>query len=265
MQCRSAFALLACCAPGATACPVCASASALLGSVDFSKNCEERRGLRLPASGHLVEYRQCTACGHAFAPAFASWTPGDFRREIYNGQYTLVDPDWTGARARDNALYLGSAFGPRARGLHHLDYGGGDGTLSRLLREAGWSSQSCDPFVDHGVDSASLGRFPFITCFEVFEHVADPHGLVRDIAALLAPDGLLMFSTLVSDGELSPGQPPSWWYAAPRNGHISLFSSRSLGALARRHGFSCASAQGLLHLFWRGEFPAWARPLLGQA
>lgn len=252
-------------AAAATSCPVCAGASTALGSVDFSKNCEERRGLRLPPSGRAVEYRICIACGHAFAPAFRSWTPADFRREIYNEQYTLVDPDWTGARARENAQFLIGVFGRHGPAASHLDYGGGDGSLSRLLREAGWRSASHDPFVDAGAGPDEPGGFAFITCFEVLEHVADPQELMRDLAARLAPQGLLMASTLLSDGELQPGRAPDWWYAAPRNGHISLFSSRSLRALAQRQGFNCASAQGLLHLFWRGALPAWARPLVGQA
>ncbi len=245
-------------------CPVCAATSAPLGAVDFSKNCEERHGLRLPPAGLMVEYFLCDACGHAFAPMFANWTDADFQREIYNDGYGRVDPDWSGARARANAQYLIATLDARRDAFRHLDYGGGDGSLSRLLREARWHSQSHDPFVDHERQPADAGPFQFITCFEVFEHVPDPHRLLGSIDALLAPDGLLMFSTLVSDGELLPGQPPAWWYAAPRNGHVSLFSSRSLGILARRHGFSCASSQGLLHLFWRGVFPAWARPVIGQ-
>jgi hypothetical protein len=35
-----------------------------------------------------------------------------------------------------------------------------------------------------------------------------------------------MFSTLLSDGNIKLGQKLTWWYASPRNGHISLFSRR---------------------------------------
>jgi hypothetical protein len=38
----------------------------------------------------------------------------------------------------------------------------------------------------------------------------------------------VLFSTLLSDGEIVRGRPLRWWYAAPRNGHISLFSAQSL-------------------------------------
>lgn len=249
-------------APHGPVCPVCDAPCVPLGAVDFNKNCEERRGTRLSPSGRMVEYVTCTACGYSYAPLFRGWTHDDFKREIYDDQYVVVDPDWTGARARENARFLSEAFGTHRKSFRHLDYGGGDGTLSRLLRQAHWRSKSHDPFYDDGMKPVSLGRFDFITCFEVFEHVPDVHGLLAAIEALLAPRGLLLFSTLVSDGELMPGKPPSWWYAAPRNGHVSLFSSRSLGLLARRFGFESASSQGLLHFFWRGEIPVWARRVL---
>jgi SAM-dependent methyltransferase len=242
---------------------VCGAACAPLGAVDFSKNCEERRGVHLPPTGRMVEYVLCTGCGYSFAPMFASWSHADFQREIYNDQYVQVDPDYAGARARDNARFLNDTFGAHSKSFRHLDYGGGDGSLSRLLRRSHWRSKSYDPFVDHDVKPGDLGTFGLITCFEVFEHVPDVHGLVTSLAALLAPGGLLLFTTLVSDGQLAAGQPPAWWYAAPRNGHVSLFSSGSLAVLAGKHGFQRASLQGLLHLFWRQELPAWARQLAG--
>ena len=95
--------------------------------------------------------------------------------------------------------------------------------------------------------------------------MADVHGLAARLAALLAPDGLLLASTLLSDGQLPPGRPLDWWYASPRNGHISLFSARSLRVLAGRHGLEVASFNPGLHALWRGGFPPWARHLLQQA
>ena len=39
----------------------------------------------------------------------------------------------------------------------------------------------------------------------------------------------MLFSTALSDGGLARNQRLRWWYASPRNGHISLFSHRSVG------------------------------------
>jgi 2-polyprenyl-6-hydroxyphenyl methylase / 3-demethylubiquinone-9 3-methyltransferase len=43
---------------------------------------------------------------------------------------------------------------------------------------------------------AEGARFPVVTCLEVIEHVPDPAGFVRVLAALLEPGGLLVLSTL---------------------------------------------------------------------
>jgi SAM-dependent methyltransferase len=228
--------------------------------VDFNKNCEEARGRRLPPAGRLVSYVICRTCGFAWAPEFATWTQADFERDIYNASYAEVDPDHLERRPQTNAETLLGTFPAPHRPVRHLDYGGGAGRLSELLRTAGWDSTSFDPFFDGAGEPQ--GRYQFISCFEVFEHVPDVGQLVQRLDALLAPDGLILVSTLVSDGQLQPGHPLNWWYAAPRNGHISLYSARSLGILAARQGWVTASFSADIHLFWRGDFPAWARHLL---
>ncbi|MFN3864154.1 MAG: bifunctional 2-polyprenyl-6-hydroxyphenol methylase/3-demethylubiquinol 3-O-methyltransferase UbiG [Erythrobacter sp.] len=45
------------------------------------------------------------------------------------------------------------------------------------------------------VGRLDIGTFDLVTCLEVIEHVADKPAFVRDVAARLAPDGLLIMST----------------------------------------------------------------------
>ncbi len=168
------------------------------------------------------------------------------------------------------------SFGPRAtpnssqpcslRFPHtsrHLDYGGGNGTLSSLLRAARLESASYDPFVDGDLDPASLGRFDLVTAFEVFEHVPDIQATLDTISSLLTPGGVLLFSTLVSDEAIRAGEKLTWWYASPRNGHISLHTRQSLTLLAYRYDFAFASASEGLHLFYRKPVSSWAKHLIG--
>ncbi|MBI1402445.1 MAG: bifunctional 2-polyprenyl-6-hydroxyphenol methylase/3-demethylubiquinol 3-O-methyltransferase UbiG [Porphyrobacter sp.] len=45
------------------------------------------------------------------------------------------------------------------------------------------------------VAGLDIGTFDLVTCVEVIEHVADKRAFLRDVAARLAPDGLLVMST----------------------------------------------------------------------
>jgi predicted TPR repeat methyltransferase len=247
-------------------CPVCQGACLVMAPVDFHKSCEEVKGSVFEPSGIAVHYCVCKHCGFCFAPEIASWSPQLFAQRIYNDDYVLVDPDGADRRPRSNAEMVRAMFADQAMAsVRHLDYGGGAGLLSRLLKHCFLDSKSFDPFVPaaRGVVTAldQLGKFDLITAFEVFEHVPDPQELMRDLRTLLAPEGVVLFSTQLSDGHIHPGQPLTWWYASPRNGHISLFSKTSLSALAQQYGFRLISfADGLYALCTR--LPSWARHLV---
>lgn len=45
------------------------------------------------------------------------------------------------------------------------------------------------------VASLDIGTFDLVTCVEVIEHVSDKRAFIADVAARLAPDGLLVMST----------------------------------------------------------------------
>lgn len=205
----------------------------------------------------LVDYHLCERCGFCFAPQFRDWDPAQFEQRIYNDDYASVDPDYLDARPRANAAALVSLIGGHGKAIRHLDYGGGTGLLSRLLQDAKWQSASYDPFSDSDLSIERLGRYDLITAFEVFEHVPDVQGLMSSLASLLERPGLILFSTLLSDGHVGPGKPLAWWYAAPRNGHVSLFSRRSLAVLGSTHGYSFGSLTDNFHAYWK-EIPAWA-------
>lgn len=238
-------------------CPVCDTPSPPLDVVDFNKTCLEASGPFLERSGEAIYYHLCENCQFCFAPEFARWQPQDFAARIYNDDYVLFDPDYRSARPRTNAQLLQQLFGTQRGQIRHLDFGGGGGLLSELLRSEGWCSLCYDPFSEQSVAREGLGVFDLVTAFEVFEHVVDVQGLVDELSSLLAPEGVILFSTLISDGQIAPRQRLTWWYAAPRNGHISLFSRRSLSVLAAAKGFRCHSFSAGLHAFWR-RTPPWA-------
>lgn len=239
-----------------TACPVCQGPAALFDVVDFSRTCPGPGVIQPPLSGIPVYYSRCGDCGFLFAAEMLAWTPQQFLERVYNDDYMLCDPDYVETRPRANADFLMQHF--KAGAFTHLDYGGGNGALSRRLTEAGWPSASYDPLVDA---ERPPGSFDLVTSFEVFEHVPDVDRLMSDLNALTGDASVVLFTTSVSDKEVVPGARLSWDYAGPRNGHISLFSRRSLQVLAQRYGYAFGSFNDNIHCFVR-TIPGWASHLI---
>jgi SAM-dependent methyltransferase len=243
-------------------CPVCGGSAPFLDSLDFNKACSDSGAPAFEPAGRRIAYHLCSYCRFCFAPEMHAWAPAEFARLVYNADYVKADPDYTGVRPISLAGMVDRTFGPFKAGLRHLDYGSGSGILSQQLVEAGWNSQTYDPFVHTDVDPASLGQFDFITAFEVFEHVPDVNRLYDTLLSLLAPGGVIMYSTMLSDDAIAAGRPLDWWYASPRNGHISLFSSQTVAQLLVMRDLQGVSISANFHFMFRGEMPEWARKSL---
>ena len=223
-----------------TPCPICQSLCEIHDVVDFNKSCEENRGIFLPLSGIPIYYLLCTTCGFCFAPECYTWTKQEFSDRVYNQGYAAIDPDYAEIRPTGSANSLISMFGGKeySHDIRHLDYGGGNGRLTALLQQNGFNSSYYDPFVHSDEELGNLGKFNLITAIEVFEHVPDVHQLMRELNQLLTDDGIVLFTTGISDGLIQDKKKvTSWWYTAPRNGHISIFSSNSISRLAQQYGF----------------------------
>jgi hypothetical protein len=238
-------------------CSVCNGRSRLLDVVDFNKSCEEHRGKYLPLSGVPIYYVQCEECDFVFAPEFRDWVETDFLERIYNQQYITVDPDYLEARPKANFQLLNRIFGQQKSQIRHLDYGGGNGKLSQLLGLDGWNSISYDPFPQSQTSQEALGQFNLITAFEVFEHVPDLALLMDSITKLMGESSLVLFSTLITDGSIKRNSRITWWYASPRNGHISLFSKKSLQFLGAKNKLKFGSFSNGLHCYIN-RTPGWA-------
>ncbi len=242
-------------------CKVCGTPSPALGSVDFNKCCEDRRRAALPLSGRAITYHRCPACALLFTGDFDGWDREDFRTHIYNEGCTDADPDYARSRPAASAELIGALFGEGCRGLDVLDYGGGDGALAaRLISKHGMVAEVYDPF-NPACDIPPHRLFPLITCFEVLEHTPDPRATILEIAGLVQADGIVVFSTLLQpDNFMQLGL--GWWYVAPRNGHVTMYSAQALRALWAELGFQLISHGDNLHVAYR-TLPEFAHRLAG--
>ena len=243
-------------------CPVCHGPTEILDVVDFNKNCLEARGVYLQLTGKPIYYNRCPDCGFAFAPEMWSWSHEDFQLYVYNADYEVVDPEYAQIRPRRDTDFVTQLFPAAREAGEHLDYGSGAGLLSDLLNARAWRSTAYDPFI-HGEAQRPQRKFGLITAFEVFEHAPSVDKLMGDLKALAEEEAVILFSTLLSDTYIAPNSRLDWWYASPRNGHISLYTTESLKRLARQAGWGFASFSPAAHCFVTRPIPAWARGVIG--
>lgn len=214
------------------ACPVC--------------NAEESTFvIRVIKSGLEIEYVRCCECRTVYAPEVLSWEPGDFKRKIYNVDYVKFDPDFTEKRPR---IYANSLYKNRFPSFsgRHLDYGGGNGKLSQILRdEASWDSQTFDRY--YGDVKLPEGKFDLVTAIEVFEHAVNVHELWNDLSRLTNFGGILFVSTWTAPDNLESMN--DWFYLLPRNGHFIFYSPEAFDLLEKQYGFERYSSVDAIHCF----------------
>ena len=243
-----------CSVPGI--CKICGASAPLFGVVDFNKICDKENPLRLPLSGIPIYYRRCVACGFIFSDMFDSWSHQDFTDNIYNAEYIKFDPDYANFRPRTNAETIIRMFRNTRAEISCLDYGGGNGQLAAHLRDAGFrKAETFDQF-NPEYQSFPPGQFNLVTCFEVFEHVTEPKHLVESLVGIVEKGGLILFTTLLQPANIEQSG-VAWWYIGPRNGHLSIFSTKSLVLLFERLGFRFGSINDVLHVAFR-DLPSFA-------
>ena len=233
-------------------CKICGCDAQYFGSVDFSKNCE---GLQLPVSGVEVPYFRCSFCGFLFTDLCDNWSSADFAERIYNEDYIQVDPAFASQRPLEESERFARVLAPLKGRVRFLDYGGGNAQFARLMHERGFDAASYDVFHKCDLEPPQGERFDLLHCCEVLEHSGNPQLLVADMARLMTENSAVFMSTQFLPGNIADiGL--NWWYIGPRNGHISLFTMESLAMLWNEQGLEFGSFDGVRHLAWRGDPPA---------
>lgn len=232
------------------ACKVCQGSTDPFDSVDRLRTCEKER-FPLGISGESVLYRRCSDCGFIFTNDFDDFSAEDWAGKIYNDDYLKVDPGYVSFRPRLSRDLIASQF--RKHETVGLDYGSGSGLMAKTLRDDGWTYDACEPYGESTMHPENAGRYNVCSSFEVFEHTVDPLAEMDRVLALCSPSKIaVVIGTNLSDDEVDNDRRLSWWYAAPRNGHISLFSREALRRMASRSGLDFASFGPSTHYLTRG-------------
>ena len=189
---------------------------------------------------HEVSFNRCMAC-HSLQSESPYWLG-----EAYSPAVDAID---TGAAQR--VLYCFALTHIVMRVLNcrtALDFGGGAGLLSRLLRDAGYDAWWYDQYTSPGYATGFVGdpakAYDLVTSFEVIEHFASP---ATDIQTLFAGDPRVVLLMT----EIYRGQGEDWSYIAPEEGqHIFFYSPEGLRWIGERQGYFLLLCHGFI-LFLR--------------
>ena len=133
-----------------------------------------------------------------------------------------------------------------------LDYAGGYGIFTRLMRDNGYNFYHHDQFCENLFakhfelnDLKINPKFELTTAFELFEHLSNP---LEEIEAILSYSDTILFSTeLVPDQKIT--KPEDWWYIAPETGqHISFYTKKSLEIIATKLNLNFYTNELDLHM-----------------
>lgn len=189
-----------------------------------------------------VDYFYCSFCG------FLQTEDPYWLSEAYADSITLSD---TGMLERNTffadhiSLVLSISFNREGK---YLDYAGGYGIFTRMMRDIGYDFYWTDLFtknlVARGFEySDNLKPIEAITTFETFEHFVHP---IEEIEKMLAISSTIIFSTqLLPEPVPNPDQ---WWYYVLNHGqHISLYSKKTIEYIAKKYSLNYYSF-GTFHI-----------------
>lgn len=133
-----------------------------------------------------------------------------------------------------------------------LDYAGGYGLLTRLLRDNGidayWLDEFCPNLVARGFEGV-LQNLDITLMFEVFEHLAHPK---NELASIFTNSQNVLISTL-----LIPDPAPNfcdWPYYGLQHGqHVGFYRKETLQFIADKYKKHYISFDDNLHLFTNSE------------
>jgi hypothetical protein len=193
---------------------------------------------------YTVQYFKCPNCG------FLQTQKPYWLKESYSDAISISD---TGIMVRNNNLAKIAATILSLvcdKSGTFLDYGGGYGIFTRLMRDKGfdfyWYDKYATNLAARGFEGkVENNRYTAVTSFENFEHFENP---LKEIENIFSLTDTVLFST-----ELVPKQTPKpneWWYYCLEHGqHISLFSKESLEYIAEKYGYFLISNNQNLHIF----------------
>lgn len=218
-------------------CKICGHSSSLQFSVKILN--------KYPA-----EFFRCTNCKFLFA-GDPYWLQEAYKNPINLSDTGLVDRNIHFHKILSSLIYF--LFDSKKQ---FLDFAGGYGIFTRLMRDTGFNFYWYDPYCANlfargfEYDINTHKKVEVLTAFEVLEHMENP---IPEIEKMLLYSNNIFFST-----ELLPSPIPDsdqyWYYGFEHGQHISFYSISTLSYISKKYRLNYYNL-GSLHLFTSKKFP----------
>ncbi len=202
-----------------------------------------------------ARYEKCSDCSFMFIEN-PTWL-----EEAYEKPINVSDTGYISRNvylSKKTLLLFTSLFG---RKNTYLDYAGGYGVLTRLMRDYGLDFRHHDKYTPNlfaqGFDYEDRENIEAISCFECFEHLLSP---LEEIGDMFKISSNILFST-----RLLPKEVPddNWEYYGIEHGqHISFYSPETLKFLAKKFNKNLCSDGKNIHLLTEKKIPNWLFTLI---
>ena len=224
-----------------------------LGQVNVGRIYSHHHKYPFGKNANFIDYYLCSSCSFLYSPSWDDKDDKFWNENIYNEDYAKsVDPDFVEKRSNDIAPVIHKIIDifNKKEEFKIVDYRSGEAILGNLLKNEGIHVDSFDPYSKSSlskktINNTNIHQYDLLIAIEVFEHAVSPIELMEMLMQLANKDAKILFTTKIRSEK---NKDLEWPYIAPRNGHISIFSKKSLQVLSSKFNLTYTNLF-FFHLF----------------
>jgi len=190
-------------------------------------------------------YYKCEHCGFVQTDE-VTWLEEAYKSAISSLDIGLLSRNY---HLKSEITNLIDCCFPTAQNM--LDYAGGYGVFTRLMRDAGYNFFNHDDYCENifakhfDLKNSNDVKIDLVTAFEVLEHFTNPLENLKEVFQYAENAVFTTEITPESNDEIE-----NWWYIAQETGqHVVFYTEKSLGIIAEKFNKYYYTKDRTIHVF----------------